>query len=73
MARGYPDFEGNKVGLYLMPEWAAKEGKEWSKIVVGANKAFGTSANGSYLVPAGKTLYITQASWQSVASAAADW
>lgn len=72
MPRGYPDFEGDKVGLYLKPEWAAKEGVDKNFYAVGADKAFGAGADGSYVVPAGKTLYITQYSYYNRAVLAAD-
>jgi len=59
MARGYPDFEGDKSGLYLKPEWSAKEARDKNFGLTMANKASGEYVAGSYAVPAGKTLYIT--------------
>lgn len=59
MAHGYPDFEGDKSGLYLKPEWASKEGTDKNFDVTGLNKTWGQSASVSYTVPADKTLYIT--------------
>lgn len=70
MARGYPDYEGNKVGLYLIPEWAAKEGTDKSFYGFGTNVAVGDSAVVNYTVPAAKTLYISAAAF--AASAYAD-
>ena len=63
MARGYPDFEGGKSGVYLKPEWAAKEGvdKNFTR-ASGVQKAWGQEDFLTYTVPAGKTLYIVQAS-----------
>lgn len=72
MARGYPDFEGNKLGLYLIPEWAAKEGNDILRGADGNNKATGTSINVAYTVTAGKKLYITQLGMFSYATLAAD-
>jgi len=62
VARGYPDFEGDKSGLYLKPEWAAYEGIDKNFRATGLNKATLTWASFSYDVPAGKTLYICGAS-----------
>ncbi len=72
MARGYPDFEGPKSGIYLKPEWAAKEAIDKSLIAVNPVAAFGDYATLSYTVPVGKTLYITKCSFYLCADAAAD-
>jgi len=72
MARGYPDFEGDKSGLYLKPEWAAKEGKDKDFLTQGLNKAFGESKDISYAVPALKILLVTQLFASNMAVVAAD-
>ena len=71
-ATDYPDFEGGKQRVYLTPEWAAKEAvdKDFSQIGVGL--AVGAGILQTYLVPAGKTLYITLSSGACYAFAAAD-
>ncbi len=60
MAHGYPDFEGDKSGLYLKPEWAAKEGQD--KQLTGSTASLGTGYSTilSYAVPTGKVLRITE-------------
>ena len=72
MARGYPDFEGGKVNLQTIAEWAAKEGVDKNFYAVGANKARGFGASVTYRVPAGKALYITHFSFSNYAFVAAD-
>jgi hypothetical protein len=72
MARGYPDFEGGKQRVYLVPEWAAKEAKDKSFSALLLNAASGLFTFVTYVVPAGKTLYITQLSAFIVGAAAAD-
>lgn len=67
MAKGYPDFEGEKSGLYLKPEWSAKEGTDKNFIANDDALIFGEGATVTYLVPAGKSLYITQVSTSLVA------
>ncbi len=72
MSHGYPDYEGQKQRVYLVPEWAAKEAVDKSFesgiVLVGFNA--GTSV--SYVVPAGKTLYITQFGFRGLASVVGD-
>ena len=72
MARGYPDFEGNKRGMYSPAEWAAKEGDDKNFRVAGLNKTFAQIATAAYAVPAGKTLYIVGMAINSTAVNAAD-
>jgi len=55
----YPDYQGEKAGLYPQPEWAAKEGTDKNIYAYGTNKDFGDYITGSYTVPTGKTLFIT--------------
>ena len=58
MAHGYPDYEGDKSGLYLKPEWAAKEGTDKNFTYSRGQTPWGGFAQNDYAVPAGKTLYI---------------
>ena len=60
MAHGYPDYEGEKSGLYLKPEWAAKEGTDKNMSATAAAQAPGGFSQLSYTVPNGRTLYVTQ-------------
>jgi len=46
------------VGVYLQPEWAAKEGEDKNFHSSGNVTADGGSVNVTYTVPTGKTLYI---------------
>jgi hypothetical protein len=72
MASGYPDYEGGKQRLYLVPEWAAKESKDKTFAALEANAIRGVYASVTYVVPEGKTLYITQVSAVAVAVLAAE-
>lgn len=60
MARGFPDWSGPKVGVYLQPEWAAKEGTDKNFVAGNSAADFAEVASIVYDVPAPKTLYITQ-------------
>lgn len=72
MARGYPDYEGGKSGLYLKPEWAAKEGTHKVFALTKPLAAYDDAEYDSYLVPAGKVLFVHSATLSAFASAAAD-
>ncbi len=61
-----------RFGLYLQPEWAAKEGIDKNFYATAANVATGAEVSLIYTVPSGKTLYIMSLSWSSIASAAAN-
>ncbi len=58
MPHGYPDFEGPKIGVYLIPEWAAREGTDKTFLLAASGKAYGQDASTTYTVPSGKTLYL---------------
>ena len=69
---GYPDFEGDKSGLYLKPEWASKEGIAKTSYGLTIGVASGDYGLLQYTVPAGKAFYITQASCATKAVDVAD-
>ncbi len=60
------------VGIFLQPEWSAKEGTDKDFDVVEVDMPWLGSASGNYTVPAGKTLYITDCSFMIRATYAAD-
>lgn len=72
MARGYPDYEGNKAGVYLKSEWAAREGRS----LVLSNSADtivrGGGISAGMAVPAGKRWVINEVGGSSVSWNAAD-
>ncbi len=72
MARGYPDFEGGKRGLYLIGEWAAKEGIDKNLWAAAAGKTFGQNVQLTYTVTTGKVLQVVGITYASYANAAAD-
>ncbi|GAH49069.1 unnamed protein product [marine sediment metagenome] len=72
MARGYPDFEGDKSSIYSEASWAAKEANDKNFISWLANQATFGNTDIAYVVPAGKTLYITQISFMCHAFLAAN-
>ena len=72
MARGYPDFEGGKAGLYSIADWTAKEATDKNFFSSALSKTYGQVDEESYTVPAGKTLYITQFYCYAIASNVAD-
>lgn len=72
MAHGYPDFEGDKSGLYLMPEWAAFEAIDINLSAFVANRPWNFTLTSDYVVTAGRTLYITSASCKLSATLQAD-
>lgn len=72
MARGYPDFEGEKSGLYLTPEWAAKEGKDVTITDSAGNVSYSAGVTKDTVIPADTTRFIVQASWVNRAQDAAD-
>lgn len=55
------DIIAQHVGVYLQPEWAAKEGVD-KNFDYYALLASGGNASSTYTVPAGKTLYIVTTS-----------
>lgn len=68
----YPDFEGPKRGVYDPFSWGAVEGVDKNFTAFATNKGYQGKAENAYVVPAGKTLYIKQFSFQANGSAAAD-
>lgn len=60
------------AGIYLQPEWAAKEGFGKMIWAEGLDKAWAVNLIAGYTVPANKELYITNAAGASVAHNAAD-
>jgi hypothetical protein len=72
MAKGYPDYEGDKQRVYLAPEWAAKEAVDKNFLAYLASGDFGDGPNIDYTVPADKTLFITQVGWSCLAAIAAN-
>jgi len=68
MARGYPDFEGDKQAVYLQSEFAAKVGTQKTFRARGLNVAWDEYAYVDYAVPAGKTLYITWMGFEGCAT-----
>ncbi len=72
MTHGYPDYEGDKSGLYLKPEWAAKEGIDLNLLALGAGKTWGQGVILFQPVLAGQTLFITQVQCAIFADAALD-
>jgi len=61
------------VGVYLQPEWAAKEGQDKNFIASATNATWGQVASGTYTVPTGKALYICGISGQIEADMAANY
>ncbi len=59
MARGYPDFEGGKVALYTVADWAAKEGTVIVRSTFDADVDFLGFVTIPYLVEEGHTFYLT--------------
>ncbi len=60
MAKGRPDYTPTAADVVSRPEWAAKEGTDKAFSLPAADVAADGQTTGSYLVPAGKTLYISQ-------------
>lgn len=60
MTKGFPDWSGPKVGVYLQPEWAAKEAIDFNmRGVVSVPNGIATIII-DYTVPVGKTVFICQ-------------
>ena len=72
LTEAYMRIIAQSVGVYLQPEWAAKEGLDKTFFVSLGNKTFHQYGHADYAVPTGKTLYLTAMSFQSSASNAAD-
>lgn len=72
MARGYPDFEGDKSKLYSVPEWAAYEATDKTFTTSDTDVAPDGSIFEEYEVDADKTLYISSVTFTATASAQAD-
>lgn len=72
MTSGYPDFEGDKSAVFSKADWAALMGIDKDFSGIGTDKAFNASTLVTYTVPAGKKLYIVQASIGIFASAVAN-
>ncbi len=72
MARGFPDYQGDKSGLYLKPEWAAKEGLDKNLELYEEVLAVGAQQVLQYAVPAGKVFIAISVGASSIASNLAD-
>lgn len=57
------DIDAQSVGIYLQPEWAALQGLDKNFVGVKADAGFNDWARATYVVPAGKTLYLCGASF----------
>lgn len=60
----YPDYEGGKSKLFTAADWAALEATDVNFAVTGNNIAFNTTVQTVYVVPAGRTLYISHVAFQ---------
>jgi len=69
----YPDFEGQKSGIYSIADWAAHEGKEKFFEVTDSPVLPWNAMVLDYAVPAGKKLYILGGSWGTFAAAVANY
>ena len=67
-----PDGMGLTADLVIRSEWAELEGYYKVLTATAVNKTFGQTASVVYLVPGGKTLYITTLMGTALASLAAD-
>lgn len=67
------DITAQHVGMYLMPDWSAKEGDDKNFYAADDTMAPNDETHFAHPVPADKTLYITGASWKMVAAAVADY
>ena len=56
----YPDYEGQKSAVFLIPQWAAKEATDVDEYETVLAGAAGTFKVIEYTVPTGKTLFIVQ-------------
>jgi len=61
------------VGIFLQPEWTAKEGTDKTFNAEGLNKTWGQYAAGDYSVGAGKIVYITSGSFSIVSNVQAEY
>jgi len=68
----YPDYQGEKSKLFTTADWAAVEATDQNFTAIGVNLGFAFGALVAYVVPAGRTLYITQVGFVSHATVAAD-
>ena len=66
------NIDAQTVGVYLQPEWSALQGIDKNFYISGVNKGWSDGGFASYTVPAGKTLYITNAVWVAYAYAQAN-
>ena len=71
MVSGYPDFEGGKQKIYLVPEWASKEAVDKSLYGVGGGVRLAYVVV-NYTVSTGKTLYIVHFAFGAVAGLEGD-
>jgi len=60
------------IGVYLQPEWAAKTGEDKVFNVIASDRAWGYGGETTYVVPTGKTLYITEVASISAAASIGD-
>ena len=68
----YPDYSGVKVNVYLVPDWAAREGIDKNLSADDNNVATGGTLTLSYAVAAGKELTVYALGSTIVATLAAD-
>jgi|GEM_PF-6102944 len=64
--------DAQAVGVYLQPEWAAKERKDKNFSFMAMNLAVGATGNAYYTVPADKDLYLCGFSFEIYATNNAD-
>ena len=67
------NFKEQEVGVYAQPEWAAKIGVDKNFLVLGAAMTWHEIAEETYLVPAGKTLYINGISFRITVNTNTDY
>lgn len=72
MARGYPDYEGEKSKLFTVADWAAIEATDKNVSGLSAAKAWGQTHDINYTVPAGTTTYVCVVSIAAFAQLIAD-